>query len=269
MFLRKMRAFIKKDFLIFSSYRLSFILSWLSILLEISIFYFIAKLFGKGASLHLKNYGGEYFPFVLIGIAFSSYFYTALRSFSRELRQEQMMGTLEAILVSPTRIPLIVISLSLWNFLYTSISVVIYLIFGVTFFGLDLSLANFGLGLLVLLLAILSFSSLGIISASFILVFKRGDPLNWFMETASALIGGVYFPITILPQTLQSVSKFLPITYALRAMRHVLLQGFSFREVFIDIIILLIFCLLLFPLSIFLFRQAVKKVKTDGSLVHY
>lgn len=269
MFLCKMWAFIKKDFLIFTSYRLSFILSWSSILLEVSIFYFIAKLFGKGVGTHLQSYGGEYFPFVLIGIAFSSYFYTALRSFSRELREEQMLGTLEAILVSPTSIPLIVISLSLWNFLYTSISVIIYLVFGVTIFGLDLSLANFGLGFLLLFLAIISFSSLGIISASFILVFKQGDPINWFLGTASALLGGVYFPVTILPQGLQSISKFLPITYALRAIRHILLQGYTFRQVLQDFIILLIFCLFIFPLSIFLFRWAVKKAKIDGSLVHY
>lgn len=266
---RKMWAFIKKDFLLFSSYRLSFILSWTSILLEISIFYFIAKLFGKEASSYLQNYGGEYFPFVLIGIAFSSYFYTSLRSFSRELRQEQMMGTLEAILVSPTSIPLIIISLSLWNFLYTSISVIVYLVFGVAIFGLDLSLANFGLGLVILFLSILSFSALGIISASFILVFKRGDPITWLLGTASALMGGVYFPIAVLPQGLQAISRFLPITYALRAMRHVLLQGFATRDVFLEIAVLLTFCLFLFPASIFIFRYAVKKAKIDGSLVYY
>ena len=41
---------------------------------------------------------------MLIGVAFIGYFTTALYAFSAKLRSEQMMGTLEAMLVTPARL---------------------------------------------------------------------------------------------------------------------------------------------------------------------
>ncbi|MCK4418815.1 ABC transporter permease, partial [Candidatus Aerophobetes bacterium] len=63
-----------------------------------------------------------------------------------------------------------------WQFLLTSIRVLAYILLGVFFFGVNISRPNIPAALLVLILTILAFSSLGIISASFIMVFKRGNP---------------------------------------------------------------------------------------------
>jgi ABC-2 type transport system permease protein len=43
---------------------------------------------------------------------------------------------------------------------------------------------------------------LGIISAAFIMRFKKGNPVTWMVATASELLGGVYFPIDVLPERL-------------------------------------------------------------------
>ena len=91
MLLRKIIIFIKKDFLIQKSYKLYFIISWFTIPLHIGIFYFIAKLFGNSASPYLKEYGSEYFPFVLIGLAFSNYLLLALKNLAKNFREEQIM----------------------------------------------------------------------------------------------------------------------------------------------------------------------------------
>lgn len=237
--------------------------------ISVVTFYFIAKLFGKGATPYLKDYGGEYFPFVLIGIAFYRYLSIALGSFSANLRREQMMGTLEAMLVTPTKISTIIISMSVLDFIFTSITVILYLLFGVFFFGVNLVGASFFSASIILFLTIISFSSVGIISASFIIIFKRGDPITWLIGAFSALFGGVYFPITVLPKGLQVVSCLLPITYSLRALRHALLQGYPFELLASDIIALVIFSIFLLPLSVLIFKYAIKKAKIDGSLVHY
>ena len=82
MFLKKMFAFIKKDFLVAKSYKLMFILNWGGIVTSTRTFYFISKLFGDRLHPYIAEYGAEYFPFVIIGIAFSTYLFTALNSIS-------------------------------------------------------------------------------------------------------------------------------------------------------------------------------------------
>jgi ABC-2 type transport system permease protein len=265
----KVFAFIKRDFLTELSYRLQFVLSWLGIFLSVLIFYYISRLFEKTESPYLTEYGGKYFPFVFIGIAFSGYLALALGSFSANIRREQLTGTLEAMLVTPTKLSTIIISISLWNFIFNSISILIYLLFGVCFFGIDLTGANFFSAAIILILTVLPLCSIGIISAAFIMVFKRGDPIVWFINLFSGLFGGVYFPIAILPDSLRIVSYFLPITYSLKALRYALLRGYSFKMLLPEIAVLFAFSIVLLPLSISIFKYATKKAKVAGSLTHY
>lgn len=268
-FFEKAAAFIRRDFLIELSYKLQFILSGLGIFLSALIFYYISKLFENAEIPHLAEYGGKYFPYVFIGITISGYLALALGSFSANIRKEQLTGTLEAMLVTPTKLSTIIISISLWNFIFNSISIFIYLLLGVCIFGLDLAGANFLSAAVILILTVFSFSSIGIISAAFIIVFKRGDPIAWLMSLVSGLFGGVYFPVSILPENLQFVSYFIPITYSLRALRRALLRGCDFQVLLPDIAVLFIFCIVLLPLSILIFEYAARKAKFAGSLAHY
>jgi ABC-2 type transport system permease protein len=133
----------------------------------------------------------------------------------------------------------------------------------------DITHANVGGGLIILILTIICFSSIGILSASFIMVFKRGDPINMLLMGTSELFGGVLFPIEVFPQWLQSISHILPITYAVNGMRHALLQGYSLGNLAPDIFTLVLFSIILLPLSLFVFEKSVLKVKAEGGLVQY
>jgi len=241
----------------------------IGIFFSVLTFFFIAKLFGKAAAPYLQEYGGDYFPFVLIGIAFSTFLGVGLGTSASAIRQEQMLGTLEALLITPTRASAITIYLSLWNFIFSSFNIVIYLLIGRFLFGLKFSVSQPLLILLILFLSILSFSSLGIISSSFVMIFKRGNPVNWIVSSSFDLLGGIYYPITILPEQLQIISHLLPITYALKALRGVLLAGYSFTQVKTEILALLAFAFILFPLAILFFEYALKWAKKDGSLCQY
>lgn len=266
---RKPLAFLKRDFLINSSYKLSFLFELGSIVLSVLTFFFIAKLFGKNISGYLADYGSEYFPFVLIGIAFYGYLSTAMGSFTQAIGQEQDTGTLEAIILSPTKISTVLISGSLWNFLFTSLNIFLYLLLGVLFFNFPIDKINLPAVIIILILTIISFSSLGIISASFILILKRGDPVNWFFSGLSRFLGGVYFPITVLPLWVQKISSLLPITYSLHGMRMAILKGYSVIDISPDIFALILFSIIFLPFSIFCFKFALRKAKKDGSLLYY
>lgn len=267
--LRKPFAFFKKDLLINTSYKFAFLFDFGSIIFSVLTFFFIAKLFGRNAAGYLVDYGGDYFAFVLIGIAFSGYLTTAMGSFMQVIAEEQTSGTLEAIILSPTKISTLLTCGSIWNFMLTSLRIITYLVLGWLFFGFNLSNTNILSTIIILVLTIISFGSLGIISAGFMLVLKKGDPINWLFSGVSRFLGGVYFPITILPLWVQKLSYLLPITYSLEAMRKCIILGATIKELTREIVALFIFSLIFLPLSIIIFKFALRKVKRDGSLLFY
>jgi ABC-2 type transport system permease protein len=262
-------AFLARDLRLELSYRFSFFLQIFGIFTSVFLFYFLAQLLGPTASPYLKEYGSNYFAFVLIGIAFSGYFGVGLSSFAASIRQAQTTGTLEAMLITPTPVSLIVLSSALWDYLVVTFHVLVYLAIGGLLLGVDLSRSNLPAALVTLTLTVVSFSSIGIVAASFIMVLKRGDPVTWLFNSVSSLLGGVYYPITILPGWLQFVAALLPVTYALRAMRLALLQGASIAQLVPDLLVLAGFSAILMPLSLVVFRWAVYRAKIDGSLTHY
>jgi ABC-2 type transport system permease protein len=264
----KATAFIKKDFLEATSYKLSFLMQIASIFFSLAIFFFLSKIFGQVISKHLERYGGDFFSFVLIGLAFTNYYSLGLTSFSSTIRDAQLKGTLEALLVTPTALPLIILGSSLWAFLFATLRVVLYLVIGAFFFKAEL-MSNYLLASLVLLLTVMVFCAIGVLSASFIMVFKRGDPIYWIFGSASAIIGGIYFPIFVLPPFLQKCAALLPITHALEAMRLLLLRGYTLEAVWPQIRVLIAFLMILMPLSILTFTFAVKIAKREGSLIQY
>lgn len=268
-FLSKLLAFIKRDFLIEISYKFHFALQFFGILAHLLTFYFISRLVVNNQSQYLTAYGGEYFPFVLIGIAFQGYFNAGLLSFAQNIRREQLMGTLEALLATPNRISFIIVSSSLWSFIWASISVLVYLSVGSLFFEYKLNLSSLFSGFLILILSIIIFSSIGIISAGFVIIFKRGIPFTWAIGMTSGLLGGVYYPVEVMPQFLKIGSNFIPLKYSLEALRKLLLLGIPFRDVYLEFLTLILFVLILLPIALSFFKFAVKKAKIDGSLVFY
>ena len=265
----KVLAFVKRDSRLELSYRFSFLLQFCGIFFSVCLFYYVARLLGEAASPYLAPYGGDYFSFVLIGIAFGGYFGVGLSSFATGIRRAQMTGTLEAMLMTPTRLSTIVLCSSLWSYLITTFRVLVYLALGALFLGVNLGQGNYLAALLILALSVVAFSGLGIIAASFVMVLKRGDPIAWLFNVLSSLLGGVYYPIAVLPGWLQCLSRLLPITYSLRAMRLALLQGYSLSALAPDILALALFGLILLPLSLLAFRYAVYRARVDGSLTQF
>jgi ABC-2 type transport system permease protein len=265
----KLFAFVKRDFQNEISYRISFLLQVFGIFINVSVFFFLSKLFGNSQMPQLVEYGGNYFAFVLIGIAFNYYLSVSLSSLSSSIRDGQIMGTLEALLVTQTEIPTIIIASSVYSFLFTTVRVIFFIVIGVFFYGLDLSRANYAGAILILCISIIAFSSFGILSASFVMVLKKGDPVASLFSGISWLLGGVYYPVSILPSWLKPFSYLLPITYSLEGMRLALLKGASFYNLLPSIFSLLLFTSILMPVSIISFQYAIRLAKRDGSLTHY
>jgi ABC-2 type transport system permease protein len=267
---RKLAAFLRRDFRIETSYRFAFVLQWTWILLSTCSYYYLARFIGKSVLPGtLDAYGGDYFAFVLVGVALDHYHGTSLDAFSRSIRDSQLDGTLEALLATQTSLSTIIILTPAYRFVMTTVGVLLYLGLGVVLFGLPLGGAHWGAAALFLALAIVVFSSIGIFSASFVMIFKRGSPIPLVLGGLSWLLGGVLYPVSVLPKELQAVSAMLPVTYAIDGMRSALIRGASWSAMWKNIGPLLGFAVVLLPLSLWSFRYATRRARIMGTLSQY
>lgn len=267
--LRKIFAFVKRDFLQDTSYRLSFVMSLFGIMFSCLTFFFLSKFFEGAQVATLVPYGGKYFPFALVGIAFYSFLGVGLQSLADSISRAQQTGTLEALLVTPTGMTTIIFSSTLYPFLFASVRVFVYLFLGVSVFGVVLDQANVPVALLVLALSTAAFTAMGMLSASFVMLFKKGNPAGWVFGGVSTILGGVIFPVQVLPGWLQQVSWLLPISHSLEAMRRSTLKGAGLAELWMELAALAGFTAVLVPSGVLAFSFAVRRAKKTGSLVQY
>lgn len=265
----KLMAFLKKDLIIATSYRLNLLIQLVKILLSLLMFYFIGRTFSGAISPYLGRYGGDYFSYVLVGYAVSSFVSVGLDALSSEVRAAQIEGTLEALLATPTSIYTILIGNSLWSFLGAFAESFLMIAVGTVFLGIPVTLAGAFGTLLILVLTLMAFLSIGMLSASFIMIFKQGNPIRFIFGSSSYFLGGILFPVEVLPGPLQYLAGLLPITHAIKALRELLLARSGFENVLPVLMNLCVFIVVLAPLSILAFSFAVKRAKRDGSLVQY
>src|SRR6202030_4584120 len=143
------------------------------------------------------------------------YLSVALTTFDASLEEPREKGTLENLLVTQTSLPVILAGSSLYPFVLMSLRTVIYIGWGAMLFGFPLQGANWLGAVLVLVASVLAFSGLGILGASYLLIFKRGNPVNWAILGLSSVVGGMMYPVSVLPKWLQFVARLTPVTYSL------------------------------------------------------
>jgi len=265
----KLLAFLKKDFLITLSYRFAVLLHFFGMFVWLFMFYFIGQTFTGSISPHLERYGGSYFAYVLVGIAVSSFVSVGLESFAEEVRGAQVEGTLEALLSTPTSIYTILVGNSLWSFAVSLVVSILFLAGGCLFLGLQILPLNAAAALVVLATTFLAFLAIGMLSAGFIMIFKQGNPVGALFGTSSYFLGGVLFPVEVLPEPFQWAAAFLPTTHAVKALRELLLAQVAVAEILPILGNLGLFVAVTAPVGIAFFRYAVRRAKRDGSLTQY
>src|ERR1041384_7634311 len=271
LFLRRVWAFVVRDWRLELSYRMQFFLRVLSILIMVTTFFFVSKIFTGFADARFAQWRDPLAAW-LTGLAVLNYFMTGFSSLANAIRQEQVQGTLESVLMTPISIPTVIVASSAWDFVQATFFSFLYLFFGWLFFGVHYH-GSFVLALVFLLLTTTVLACLGIISASFAMVFKRGDPFGVFLGTGSALFSGVFFPTQLIRDyagnKVANISRVLPATYGLDGIRRVLIEGQGFAQVRQPLISLLVFLAILLPLSLWVFSRAVRRAKREGSLIQY
>jgi ABC-2 type transport system permease protein len=180
-----------------------------------------------------------------------------------------MMGTLEIILLSPIELSRMLLYSSLWAYTFTTFRLLCYLFFGALLFDLNIGNGDPLTAAVFLALSVLCFAPLGIISAAVIVVFKKGMWFQTLVSAASFFLGGVAFPINVLPEWIRPFGFYVPMTHSVNGLRHALLNGQSLAELYGEALFLLVFALIVTPIGVFIFKLAISRAKVKGSLTHY
>ncbi|MGH9866675.1 MAG: ABC transporter permease [Candidatus Polarisedimenticolia bacterium] len=272
---RKAWAFVWKDLLIESSYKSAFVLHVGGVVFSVGIWFFFAGFLQENLTTNARALtGGNLFAFILFGVAPYSYQQVSLTAFAHRFREEQVTGTLEAMLVCPTRTALVIFGSALFDFLFTSFRIVLYIVVGLVFASftarpIALHLSGMAAALTIFGLMVATSVGIGIMAAAFVMYFKKGEVLVSLISSASALLGGVFFPTAALPEAIQPFSRLLPISYTTDGVRRALLTGEGMGALATHIQVLFLFAAILLPLGLIVFRVALKGARRDGTLVQF
>ena len=267
--MRKVLAIFLRDLAIARSYRIAFVFELFETLFGVAAFYYLSRFIGSPELQRALPQGGSYFAFALVGFAFFDYLSVALNAFDQSIEEARRNGTLEYLLVAQTSLPVILAGSALYPFVMLSLRTVVYLGWGVALFGFPVARANWLGAALVLLCSILAFAGLGVFSAAYLLVFKRGNPVKWLFVGAAGLVSGIMYPVSVLPAPLQWIARLVPVTYSLEGMRAALLGRASLDALWPSMRALLVFAVVLLPLSFAVFSWALRRTKITGTLTHF
>ena len=262
-------AFVRRDYLLASASRLTFAWQLATILFAAPTMYYLGRLVQPVSSPDLQPYGGDYFAFVIVGIAFSGFFSAMMSTWATGIRNEHLGGTLDVLLVSPVSLLTVAMGASLWGTLVAGIQAAAYLMVGRLVFHLTFGHMNAQGLIVIVLITMVVFASLGMISAALILLLRSGDLLTGVLAGTSMLVAGVFYPTTVLSPALQRVGQWVPLTHTLQGARLALLAGAGVGALWEEILTLVLFAVLLVPVAVLVLNSAVNTARRLGTIVEH
>ena len=212
-----LKTSFKKDLSVQLSYRLSFFSEIFFALALIIFLFFLSSSFSLSDSSMYESYKGSFFLFSVTGIAMVNLIGQCYSSITNGLREAQSFGYLEEVYSND-------------NFLDNTFTIMlcIYKIFFrvLLIFIISWHLSGESLGLkdilMVLFISIIStapFLGIGLLGASIILKFKKGDYLPLLFIGGSMILSGAVYPNEVIPDILKNFANILPLTHSLELLR--------------------------------------------------
>jgi ABC-2 type transport system permease protein len=250
------------------SYRLSFVLSFVSLAVTIVPVYFVANALQQFMAPVISNEGRDYFGFVLIGTAILTLVSAALSSFQSAVSGGLSSGFFEALLVTPTPLGLLLAGQTGYSFAWAAARALLLVGAGVLL-GVDLHWLRLPEALLVTTLLVGAYAGIGLVAAALVVSFRTNAAIPQGVLLISTLLGGVYFPVSVLPPVMVPVAEWLPLTPGLRALRQALLLGYPLSTISGDLLQLFWLALGCAIVGVVALRFAFRYARKAGSLGQY
>src|SRR4051812_30092690 len=126
--LSKIPAFFRRDLLVAWSYRLSFVSEWLTLVLQAITFYYVSKLIRPSALPSFHGTHATYMQFVLVGMVVTAMTALAVGRVASAIRGEQLMGTLESVLLTPTALATLQVGSVVYDFVYIPVRLIAFFV---------------------------------------------------------------------------------------------------------------------------------------------
>jgi ABC-2 type transport system permease protein len=261
---RAFYAVLRRDLHVFLSYRTRLVSQALTVLFSLTLFYYVSQL------VSVRGFGSHqaYFGFVIVGLALVSVMYSCF-SIPELVRQELVAGTFDRLVLSPFGPVRSVIAMTLFPMLYSFFIAAITLGIGYALYGLHLNWPTVPISVPVMALVLLAFLPFGLLFAALTLVVKQGNVGTSWVIAGLSIVGGLYFPVTLLPHWLQTTSKLQPFTAATEVLRQLLVGGSPSASTGPALWKLTAFAAVLLPVSIAILAAAIRTGQRRGTIIEY
>lgn len=266
--MRATLALLRAAWLTALSYRVSFLLSLAAAAATVVPVYYVAGALQGTMAGVIRGETAGYFGFVLVGLLAFNLATAAANTLPTAVASGIGNGTLEALLATPASTLAVLAGLSGYGLVWALVRGVV-LVAGGLALGLHLEWHGVPLAALTLLLVAASYLALGMLDAAVVVVFRVRTPLVAAALTASALLGGVYYPATVVPSWLARLTPLVPLTYGARMVRRALLEGEGVAGVAGDLVRLAGVSLSLVAVGAATLALALRHARRAGSLGQY
>ena len=208
-------AFFKKDALMAAKYKFQLMLS----IISIAIYVFAILNFSKAYAISFAS-PLESYLFFLIGYITIDIASTQLNSVPAQVSFYQTTGIIEKLISTNQKTLHNLIFSNVFPFMLCLLRIVIYSVCSFLMFRIDLDLVTFYVIIFALLCIASSYLGVGLIAASFTILFKRGNPIIVLFMAGTALISGAFYSNSLLPDVLLFISEIIPATSSLELIRN-------------------------------------------------
>jgi ABC-2 type transport system permease protein len=225
-----------------------------------------------GAGVELVG-GGEgtdterLMTFLLVGALIWSYLSMIFDVLSETVQWERWEGTIEYTFMSPTSRVTHLLGMGVYAVVYGIARTAVVLGVAMLAFDLDLSQANYWAALVVLAVCSISLVGFGVVAAVMPLLSpEKGQQVTYIVSALLLLVSGVYYPVKVLPEWMQVIAQYSPVTYALEGSRAALQDGVGLSHLWGSIWPLLIMGAVFVPMGLFVFHLGESYAKRTGKL---
>ncbi|NIP67362.1 ABC transporter permease [Candidatus Bathyarchaeota archaeon] len=211
----------------------------------------------------------NFVAFVILGGILNSYVLTSLYGVGESVRREAYRGTLDYLLSSPCNKAFILIGKALSESISSTMYASTQLVVCILFFGIEITLGVIMPILLIVILLVLGLYGIALMLAAISLRYKQAHDLAHTLENVFYIFSPVRYPVQSLPSWAQIISMILPLTYALIAVRSLMLLRYDITAIYYEILLLFLIDVAAIFLGFYLFNWMEERTKKSGTISHY
>jgi ABC-2 type transport system permease protein len=198
----------------------------------------------------------NYFQFVAPGVIAMVTMMAVMMGLAGSIAREKEQGTMDGILVAPVSRLSIIMGKTGAQTVRGLLQGAIVLILAMTLFHVKVY-GSFLIMLLVIILGIFSFVGLGILVSAAVEEQETAMTIMMTVTFPMLFLSGAFFPTQQMPGFMQAISKCIPLTYEVQALRQVVVLGAGLSEVMKPVLILLGFGVVTLAISVPAFKRVI------------